>query len=389
MARSYSIIAKPVDSVCNLACEYCYYADKPTILKHKPGFMSNAVLEAFVSQYIKINTVDFVQFIWHGGEPLLAGIDFFQRVIALQKKYASGKIIENVIQTNGTLIDKTWCEFFKSHDFLVGISIDGPQELHDKFRKDHHGNGTYSKVMDAIGLLKQYDVRFNTLTVLNRYNAEKPLEIYRLLRETGSSYMQFIPLVERFTDVYEHEQGFRFAPPVLDGYLSGKRKMRDFNVTPELFFSFYRAIFDEWMEKDTGNVFVQMFEAMAGNILNQPAGFCVMERTCGHAACIVSTGDVYSCDHFVYPKYLLGNIRDCSLYDIMEANREFGINKGASLPQKCLTCPVESICRGGCPKHRFVVAPPEPYSINYLCEGYQSFYSYAGPIMEAFLQSKK
>jgi uncharacterized protein len=316
---------------------------------------------------------------------MLAGVDFYQKVTSVQKEYASGKKIENVIQTNGILIDDAWCKFFKHHDFLVGISLDGPQELHDEYRTDHCGNGTFGKVMDAIGLLKQHGARFNTLTVLNRLNAEKPLEIYRLLREIGSSYMQFIPLVERFTDVYEQEQGFRFAPPVSDGYLSGKRRMKGFNVTPELFSSFYKAVFDEWMEKDAGHVFVQMFEAMAGNILNLPAGFCMMERTCGHAACIVTTGDVYSCDHFVYPGYLLGNIGESSLYDIMEANYEFGINKGARLPKKCLTCPVEAICRGGCPKHRFVVAPPEPFSVNYLCEGYLSFYSYAVPIMGNYL----
>jgi uncharacterized protein len=385
MARSYSIIAKPVDSNCNLACEYCYYADKASVLSHKPGVMGDAVLEAFVKQYIKINTVDSVQFIWHGGEPMLAGIAFFQRATELQKRYASGKKIENVIQTNGTLIDDAWCEFFKRHDFLVGISVDGPQELHDKYRTDYRGNGTFGKVMDAIGLLKHYGVRFNTLTVLNRYNAEKPLEIYRLLKEIGSNYMQFIPLVERFAAVFEQEQGLRFAPPAQDGYLSGKRKMMDFSITPQQFFSFYKAVFDEWMARDVGYVFVQMFEAMVGNLLNRPAGFCVMERTCGHAACLVTTGGVYSCDHFVYPEYLLGNIGERPLYDIMEANRCFGINKGARLPEKCLICPVEAICRGGCPKHRFVVIPPEPFSVNFLCEGYLSFYSYAGPITENYL----
>jgi len=389
MARSYSIIAKPVDSRCNLTCEYCYYTDKTAVMKYESGIMSYEVLESFVKQYIKINTVDTVQFIWHGGEPMLAGVDFFHKVTIFQKLYASGKKIENVIQTNGTLIDDEWCKFFKLHDFLVGISLDGPQEFHDKYRRDCCGNGTFARVMAAIELLKQHGVRFNTLTVLNRRSAEKPLEIYSLLKEIGSSYMQFIPLVERFTDVYEHEQGLRFAPPVLDGYLSGKRKMPDFNITPELFSSFYMAVFDEWMARDAGHVFVQMFEAMAGNILSRPAGFCVMERTCGHAACLVTTGDVYSCDHFVYPGYLLGNISESSMYDIMEDNYEFGINKGARLPQKCLSCPVEAICRGGCPKHRFVVVPQEPFSINYLCEGYLRFFSYAVPKMESFLNRGK
>jgi uncharacterized protein len=297
-----------------------------------------------------------------------------------EKKYANGKKIQNALQTNGTLLDAVWCEFFRENDFLIGISIDGPREMHDRYRVDKGGNPTFKKVLSGLNLLKEHQVEFNTLTVVNRENAKNPLEVYRFLRKHGSGHMQFIPLVEREGS----PDGLLTLsePPTPE---NAENAVTSWSVLPRDWGNFLCAIFDEWIKRDVGNVFIQLFETQLGIRMGMPSSLCVFGETCGNAMAMEHNGDLYSCDHYVYPQYFLGNIAKDKMIELVESpqQRKFGQDKKYSLPAYCRRCEVRFACNGECPKHRFLKTPDGENGLNYLCEGYRKFFNYCDAPMRA------
>ena len=359
------VLAKPTGAICNLACSYCFFLDKERLYPGSKFRMSNEVLESYIRQLIKAHRCSQVTVGWQGGEPTLMGIDFYRHAIELQEKYRKpGMKFENTMQTNGTLLDDEWCRFFKENDFLIGISIDGPRELHDFYRVDKRGQGTFDRVMRGLRLLQKHGVDYNVLTTVNRTNAEYPLEVYRFLRdEARTSWIQFIPVVERI-----NEKGRTLCQ---EGTGVSNR-----SVLPEQLGSFLTCIFDEWVRNDVGKVFVQTFEASARRWLNMPSGMCVFEETCGIGLALEHNGDLYSCDHFVEPDYLLGNIMEKEISELAASEKQyrFGQDKRDTLPQVCRECSVLFACRGECPKNRFLSTPAGEPGLNYLCEGWKAFF---------------
>lgn len=382
--RAFHAMTKPVGPICNLNCEYCYYLEKENLFPAGERFrMSDEVLEKYIRDYIGAQDVPEVQFAWQGGEPLLLGLDFFKRAVALQKRYAGGKRIGNALQTNGTLLDDGWCAFFREHGFLLGLSLDGPFRLHDAYRVDKRGEPSYAKVIAGLKLLKKHAVDFNTLTVVNRKNARKPLEVYRFLRDMGSGFLQFIPLVGRLPDGEARGLGLNFAvPPRLDEGME-RMPVTESSVEPRQYGRFLIEIFDEWIKRDVGKVFVQMFDVTLGNTVGAGSGLCIFSKTCGTAVAVEHNGEVYSCDHYVYPRYRLGNILNQSLGDMVssDAQREFGENKSVALPKYCRECEVLPLCHGECPKNRFIRTPDDEEGLNYLCRGYKDFFTHTRPAM--------
>ena len=380
----FHIMTKPIGPLCNLDCRYCFYLEKENLYPDKKSWqMNDAVLENYIKNYIAAQPIPEVTFAWQGGEPTLLGVDFFRRVVELEKKYANGKKIQNALQTNGTLLDVEWCKFFRENDFLIGISIDGPREMHDRYRVDKGGNPTFKKVLSGLNLLKEHQVEFNTLTVVNRENAKNPLEVYRFLRKHGSGHMQFIPLVEREGSA---EGLLTLAePPTPD---NAESAVTSWSVLPRDWGNFLCAIFDEWIRRDVGKVFVQLFETQLGIRMGMPSSLCVFGETCGNAMAMEHNGDVYSCDHYVYPQYLLGNIADSNIIELVESpkQRKFGQDKKDSLPAYCRRCEVRFACNGECPKHRFLKTPDGENGLNYLCEGYRKFFNYCDAPMRAIGQ---
>ena len=376
---SFQAMAKPIGPACNLNCTYCYYLEKQKLYKDTGSFrMSDELLDKFVKQYIGVQQVNTIQFVWQGGEPTLLGIDYFKKIIALQRKYAAGKKIENAFQTNGTLLDDQWCAFFKQHNFLVGISIDGPKHIHDAFRPFRNGTPSFGKVMMGILLLKKHQVEFNTLTVVHRQNARHALEIYNFLKFIGSGFLQFIPIVERTKNTPDPESLNLVGPDDTDSYVT------DWSVRPEDFGNFLITIFNEWVLRDVGRVYVSQFDSALANWVGEPAGICVFSKTCGEAVVVEHNGDVYSCDHYVYPEYKLGNIRDKTLFGLVQSEKqqEFGQNKLKGLPKQCIQCEYRFACHGECPKHRFLKSKEGESGLNYLCSGYKKFFSHVDPFMQ-------
>ena len=376
--KAFVTMLKPAGSRCNLDCTYCYYLDKAIQYGGKNEAISDELLETYIRQYIEANEVDTVQFCWHGGEPLLLGKDFYRRALALQRKYAGGKRIENNIQTNGLLVDEEWCGLFAENGFLVGISLDGPQDIHDAFRLTRDGHPTFEKVMHAIALFRRHGVEFNTLSVVSSLCGKRGGEIYRFLRDkVKSRYMQFLPAVEHVVE----RPGFRrpviVSPETEDAYLA------PWSVSAEDYGRFLCDIFDEWVIRDVGQVFVQMFDATLAQWCGVQPGVCSMCETCGDALVVERNGDVYSCDHFVYPEYLLGNIKDTPLKDIYSSRRrlQFGLAKRNTLPAECLRCRFYFACRGECPKHRFAIGS-DGYRKNSLCEGLYAYFNHVEPYMD-------
>ena len=383
-AQPFHIMTKPIGPLCNLDCRYCFYLEKENLYPDKKSWqMSDVVLENYIKNYIAAQPIPEVTFAWQGGEPTLLGVDFFRKVVELEKKYADGKKIQNALQTNGTLLDGEWCEFFRDNDFLIGISIDGPKEMHDRYRVDKGGNPTFKKVLAGLHLLKEHKVEFNTLTVVNRENAKNPLEVYRFLRKHGSGHMQFIPLVEREGSA---DRLLTLAePPTPD---NAESAVTSWSVLPRDWGNFLCTIFDEWIKRDVGEVFVQLFETQLGIRTGLPSSLCVFAETCGNAMAMEHNGDVYSCDHYVYPQYLLGNIADSNIIELVESpkQRKFGQDKKDSLPAYCRRCEVRFACNGECPKHRFLKTPDGEDGLNYLCEGYRKFFNYCVAPMRAIGQ---
>ena len=381
-AKPLYVMLKPAGAHCNLACKYCYYLEKnklyPTAQRH---LMSDEMLEQFTREYIEAQTMSQVLFTWHGGEPLLRSIDFYRKALSLQQKYAGGRRIDNVIQTNGTLLTDEWCEFFAQNHWLVGISIDGPQPYHDHYRLTAAGKPSWKKVMQGIKLLKKHGVEWNAMAVVNAYNANHPLEFYRFFKENGCQFLQFTPIVERLT---RHEDGRTLAS------LADKNEipLSEASVAPEQWGYFLCAIFDEWVRKDVGKIFVEIFDCTLANWMGISPGICAYSKECGHAGVMEHNGDVYSCDHFVFPEYKLGNIRDHSLIYMLygEQQQEFSRLKHSSLPRQCKECDMEFACHGECPKNRFMKDKYGDSGLNYLCPGYYHYYQHVAPYMDYMKQ---
>ncbi len=374
---AFATMLKPAGSACNLDCHYCYYLDKAVQYGGREAVMSDELLELYIRQYIEANEVDTVTFCWHGGEPLLLGLDFYRRAMALQQKYADGKKIDNTLQTNGMLIDEAWCDLFAANRFLVGVSLDGPEDLHNAFRLTKGGRPTFARVMQSIELLGRTQVPFNTLSVVSRLSEGRAVEIYRFLRNTaGSRYMQFLPAVEHVID----RTGFP-RPLIVEPGHEGARPA-EWSVTARGYGDFLCDLFDEWVTTDVGSVFVQLFDATLAQWCGLQPGLCSMGETCGDALVVEHNGDVYSCDHFVYPEYLLGNIRSTPLAELYRSKRriDFGLAKRNALPAECLRCRYYFTCRGECPKHRFETGA-DGYRKNSLCEGLQRYFRHAEPYM--------
>lgn len=381
-AKPLYVMLKPAGAHCNLACKYCYYLEKnklyPTAQRH---LMSDEMLEQFTREYIEAQTMNQVLFTWHGGEPLLRSIDFYRKALSLQQKYAGGRRIDNVIQTNGTLLTDEWCEFFAQNHWLVGISIDGPQPDHDHYRLTAAGKPSWKKVIQGIKQLKKHGVEWNAMAVVNAYNANHPLEFYRFFKENGCQFLQFTPIVERLT---RHEDGRTLASLADKDEIS----LSEASVTPEQWGYFLCAIFDEWVRKDVGKIFVAIFDCTLANWMGISPGICAYSKECGHAGVMEHNGDVYSCDHFVFPEYKLGNIRDHSLIDMLygEQQQEFSRLKHSSLPRQCKECDMEFACHGECPKNRFMKDKYGDSGLNYLCPGYYHYYQHVAPYMDYMKQ---
>ena len=377
-ARPLYVMLKPVGAACNLACNYCYYLEKSNLYKHQPKRqMSEELLERFVKDYIEAQTMNEVVFTWHGGEPTLRPLSFYQKAVELQKKYAGGRIIHNSLQTNGTLLTDEWCRFLKANNWLVGISIDGPEAFHDRYRRDSQGRPSWQKVMEGIQLLQHYGVEWNAMAVVNRYNADHPQAFYRFFKSIGCQYIQFTPIVERNV---QHADG-RHLASIND---ADDAPVTDFSVTPEQWGSFLCGLFDEWVKQDIGKVFVQIFDSMLANWVGVAPGSCIYAKECGHAGVMEYNGDVYSCDHFVFPQYKLGNINEHTLIEMLygEKQRRFSQLKYNKLPRQCKECRWAFACHGECPKNRFVNDRYGNPGLNYLCEGYRRFFEHIAPTMD-------
>lgn len=373
------MMAKPAGSTCNLDCAYCYYLEKEKLYQNRKKLeMTDEVLEMFTKSYIEAQPVKEVLFTWHGGETLLRDISFYKKALQFQKKYGRGRQIDNVLQTNGTRLNDEWCRFFKDNNFLIGISIDGPEHCHDVYRKNKGGKGTFAEVMKGVGLLQKHGVEFNTLSVINDYNVQFPLDVYRFFKEIGSRYMQFAPIVERISD--GRTDGLKLLPP--DQGIDYQLAL--WSVNPVKFGKFYIEIFDEWVRYDVGNFYVQLFDATLANMVGAQPGVCIFAETCGHAAAMEFNGDVYACDHYVFPEFKLGNVRNQTIFEMMfqQQQLQFGADKKEKLPTQCLQCDVLRFCHGECPKNRIARTSDGEPGLNYLCEGYKAFFRHVLPYME-------
>jgi len=374
-----NIMTKPAGAICNLDCGYCYYLEKEKLYPGTADFrMNDDVLENYIRQYIDSQLGDFVAFAWQGGEPTLLGVAFFEKAVKLQQKYGKGKIIENSLQTNGVLLNDAWCRFFRENNFLIGLSIDGPEKLHNAYRVNKGGKGTFSEVMAGLNLLQKHRVPFNTLTVVHRDSTSSPLEIYRFLKQTGSRHMQFIPIVERLAAL-QSPQGQNMVKPDFEG----DAQVSPWSVGAEQYGDFLIAIFDEWVRHDVGDYFVQLFDVTLEAWMSMPSSLCVFRPTCGDALALEHNGDLYSCDHYVYPQNRLGNIMEEGLAKLVNSPQQqrFGRDKRDTLPQYCRECDVRFACHGECPKHRFIQTPDGEEGLNYLCAGYKKFFRYIDPYM--------
>ena len=336
-ARPLYVMLKPVGAHCNLACDYCYYLEKLNLYQDASRHvMSDELLEKFIKEYIESQTMPDVLFTWHGGETLMRPLAFYKKAIELQQKYARGRRIDNCIQTNGTMLNDEWCKFFHDNQWLVGVSIDGPKEFHDEYRRNRQGQPSFVKVMKGIDLLNKYQVEWNAMAVVNDFNADYPLDFYYFFKKIGCHYIQFTPIV------------------------------------------------DEWVRNDVGDYYIQLFDSTLANWIGEQPGVCSLAKTCGHAGVMEYNGDVYSCDHFVFPQYKLGNIYSKTLVEMMysERQQEFGQSKYMSLPKQCKQCPYLFACNGECPKNRFCKTIDGESGLNYLCKGYFQFFSHVAPYMD-------
>ena len=384
---AFNVMMKPAGPSCNLNCTYCYYLEKKLLYPGKSDFrMSDELLEEYTRQLIEAHQIPVVTFTWQGGEPTLMRLDFFRKALNFQKKYAGGKTIENAFQTNGTRLNDDWCKFFHDNKILVGISIDGPEHNHDHYRHATSGRPSFKLAMKGIELLQKHKVEFNTLSCVNDYNVHFASETYRFLKSIGSVFMQFLPVVERKAV----DQPENILSLVANDFIK-RAKITDWSVNGKDFGKFLVTLFDEWVRKDVGRYFVQIFDATLANTVGEMPGICVFAETCGDALVMEHNGDLFSCDHFVYPEYYLGNILEVPMIELAKSQRQFdfGINKRNKLPRYCIKCEVRYACHGECPKHRFITTPDGQPGLNYLCEGYKMFFHHAEPYMGYMAQELK
>ncbi|MBO4444114.1 MAG: anaerobic sulfatase maturase [Bacteroidaceae bacterium] len=365
--KNFSTLVKPVGSACNLKCAYCYYLDKANLYADNMPRMSEELLEEYIRQYIQAVDAPVVTFCWHGGEPLLAGLPFFQKAMELQERYKGDKQIENTLQTNGTLVNAEWCTFFRENHFLVGLSLDGPREIHDAFRQDKGGHATFNKVLHAAQMMASLGVEFNILCTVNARSAGHAVEIYRFLRAL-SPFIQFLPVLE-----YTDSRG-QIVPPGTEG-----ATLMPYSVSAEEWGTFICSVYDEWVRNDVGRIFVQLFDVTLAQWCGMPSTLCAFCETCGDGLVVEHNGDVYSCDHFVYPEYWLGNITETPLSQLWRDKRQFlfGTAKFEQLPRVCKRCRYLFLCHGECPKHRFSLSTERnEKGLNSLCKGYKMFFSH-------------
>ena len=375
-AHPMYIMVKPVGSACNLRCDYCYYLEKQHLYANEGRQMlSDELLERFIREYIESQTTPEVLFTWHGGEPLVRPLAFYEKVVRLQQRYARGRRIANSLQTNGTLINDDWARFFHDQGWLIGVSLDGPEAYHDAFRRTRGGGPSFRNVIRGIDILNRHAVEWNALAVANRLNGDHPLSFYRFFKNIGCRYIQVTPVVERLA---HHDDGRQLASLVDEGQLA------PFSIRPKQWGNFLCTIFDEWVRHDVSMFFFNIFDDTLANWVGVAPGLCTMAKHCGHAGVMEHNGDVYSCDHFVFPEYKLGNIHEQSLVEMMysERQRRFGRAKADSLPTQCRECQWLNACHGECPRNRFIhTANGEP-GLNYLCEGYRQYFSHVAPYMD-------
>jgi uncharacterized protein len=371
--REFQIFAKPVGSACNLNCSYCYYLSKKELYPgSNPHFMSDDVLEKYIKQHISATTDNIINFSWHGGEPLLAGIDFYKKVLQIQSVYKpAGKIIQNGIQTNATLLNEQWCSLFARENFIIGVSLDGPEELHNLNRITRDGHSSWQAVINGINLLLRYGIIPEILCVVNSRNVKHPLRVYEFFKQFGARFMTFLPLVEK-----EPGSATGVSPD---------------SVRPDEFGIFLSEIFDSWVEHDIGEVKIQIFEEAARTAFDQPHTLCIFKQNCGGVPVVEHNGDFYSCDHYVNPQNLLGNIlqKPLSYFLDCERQKDFGLSKSSTIPEYCRKCEVLSMCNGECPKNRFILTPDGEYGLNYLCSGYKYFFNHCRPFVEAIAEALK
>ncbi|MFC1541717.1 anaerobic sulfatase maturase [Candidatus Latescibacterota bacterium] len=364
-SRDFQIFAKPIGSICNMACEYCYYLEKKKLYPDEDSFrMTGEIFEQYIIQHIAAATEPVIGFSWHGGEPTLLGLDYFKKIVAFQYKHCPSNCrISNGIQTNGILLDDDWCGFFKEAEFAVGLSLDGPQELHDRYRVTKNGKSAFNKTMHGYELLQKYGIYCDILCVVNAHNVRYPAEVYRFFKEINARHVSFLPLVEQLKD--------------------GEEKSDRLTLPAEDWGMFLCTIFDEWIQKDIGKIKVQIFEEALRTAFGQEHSLCIFRPTCGDIPVIEHNGDFFSCDHFVDSEHYLGNIKETSLADLLESpeQRAFGQAKQDLLPRYCISCEVREMCNGGCPKNRFIRTPDGEKGLNYLCEGYKRFFNHCKPFV--------
>lgn len=385
----FHVMAKPIGPRCNLRCKYCFYLEKQALFPGDESYrMSDRTLEQFIRTYTESQATPEVMFAWQGGEPALLGVDFFRRAVAYERQYAGGHRISNSFQTNGTLLDDEWCEFLAQEQFLVGLSLDGPQEVHDRNRRYADGQGSFQDVMRGMELLRKHGVDFNTLTCVYRENAYEGGKVYRFLRDCGVQFMQFIPIVERLPDAEAAARGLDLAVPPGPETASAEQDIAPFTVEPRQWGQFLADVFDLWVRKDVGRVFVNHFDLAlsAWNGMNPP--LCVYSKLCGNATAMEHDGSVYACDHYVYPEYRRGNVMEDRWSDMVlgPAQQAFGDAKWLDLPGCCRQCTYLQACHGGCLKHRFATDPEGEPCLNYLCDGYKLFFAHVEPYMERMVR---
>jgi uncharacterized protein len=371
------VVAKPMGPVCNLACAYCFYLEKRALFGAGEDFrMPDEVLATFIRCYVETQPTPVVEFVWQGGEPSLRGLDFFQRVVELQRPFAGRKTITNSLQTNGTLLDDEWCRFLKQHNFMVGISLDGPREIHDRYRRDRSGKGTFAAVLRGLRLLRKHGVEYNIMASVARDTARQPLDVYRFFRDEGVEFIQFAPIVERLPDASAVEHRLSHAGPAKLTRKEPYTEVTPCSVVPEDYGNFLIAVYEEWVRKDVGKVFVMNFEWALNAWIGNPSPVCVHARQCGRSVVLEHNGDLFACDHYVYPEYRLGNILTGDLARMVETSARSGVgaSKESALPAWCGKCEVLAACRGGCPKHRFLETCQGEAGLQYLCAGYRKFF---------------
>jgi uncharacterized protein len=386
--QGFHVLAKPIGPACNLNCEYCFYLEKKAFFAANENYrMSDRVLETFVQKYIRCNDIPEIPFAWQGGEPTLIGLDFFRKAVSLQKQYNHGKKITNALQTNGTLLDDEWCEFLAKNNFLVGLSLDGPGDIHNRYRVDGRGAGTFNSVMKAIELMHKHGVEYNVLACITRESANQPLDVYHFFKNHGVRFIQFIPVVERMPDDGAQSLGLRFAAPPEVG-TKNIAGVTPWTIEPDSYGDFLIRIFEEWVRNDVGKIFIMNFEWALMSWMGGHSTVCQFSRQCGRSVIMEHDGNIYSCDHFVYPRYLLGNILSSDLNLLVDSPQQisFGKSKETSLPPCCQNCEALFACHGECPKHRFVSTIANEQGLNYLCGGYKKYFRHINKYMNAMRQ---